>query len=164
MAVARTRDLLPAGERAALEALFDQIAATRMRGLPIVHPALGVHALGFRAEADGSTAVGVLITPWFMNLLRLPLDGRAGMAGVGVKCTRAVGNERFEFIGTFEADFGAYEACSLFSPMFEFVDDQAALATAQAVLQTLRQPGPALPAALTSRRALLFGHGPEVRP
>ena len=58
-----------------LEAVFRDIAATRMVGVPLLHPGLQVQAVGFAPEPEGSSALGVLVTPWFMNLLRLPLAG-----------------------------------------------------------------------------------------
>jgi [NiFe] hydrogenase assembly HybE family chaperone len=73
-----------------------------------------------------------------------------------------VGSEVFPFIGAHEEGFGAYEACSLFSPMFEFADHDAALATAQAVLGALHPPASAPVSGeplAASRRALLFGRG-----
>jgi [NiFe] hydrogenase assembly HybE family chaperone len=161
----------------ALQALFEQIAATRMKGVPILNPALGVIAVGFEPTADGLGAVGVLVTPWFMNLVWLPLAERDAQSrplealAVGATRMRAVGNERFDFIGAHEAGFGAYEACSLFSPMLDFADEATALATATRVLAILRAPPPAAPsgaaahgapaAAATSRRALLFGRRGE---
>ena len=57
----------------ALEALFERIAATRM--------------------------AGVLVTPWFMNLVWLPLDDTAPALAVRASRTRAVGHEQFEFLG-----------------------------------------------------------------
>jgi len=163
----------------ALEALFDAIARTRMRDVPLLHAGLAVRAVGFE-PLDGG-ALGVLVTPWFMNLVWLPLDpapdpapdpARPALA-VGASRTRAVGAERFEFIGACEPGFGPFEACSLFSPMFEFADQAAAVATAAQVLAILRAPpagdaaagagapGPAAAAAPAapaySRRALLFG-------
>ncbi|TXH61274.1 MAG: [NiFe]-hydrogenase assembly chaperone HybE, partial [Burkholderiaceae bacterium] len=67
---------------------------------------------------------------------------RTGLEGaealfVRASRSRAVGNERFEFLGAHEEGFGPFEACSLFSPMFQFEDQAAALATAEEVL---RQP------------------------
>jgi len=160
----------------ALEALFRHVAGTRMQGVPILHPDLAVKAVGFEAAPDGQSAVGVLVTPWFMNLVWLPLSASPDepALGVGRTRTRAVGNERFDFIGAFEPGFGAYEACSLFSPMAEFADQAAALATAEQVLVILRAPKPDAtqepeagpnagarePSPLSSRRALLFGRGP----
>jgi [NiFe] hydrogenase assembly HybE family chaperone len=92
------------------------------------------------APTEPPGGVGILITPWFMNLVWLPLDAAAPTVRVGDKRTRVVGNERFDFIGAFEPGFGGYEACSLFSPMFEFVDHGAAVATAFEVLKQLRAP------------------------
>jgi [NiFe] hydrogenase assembly HybE family chaperone len=92
------------------------------------------------AGAEPAGAVGILITPWFMNLVWMPLDPAAPTVRVGDKRTRVVGNERFDFIGAHEPGFGGYEACSLFSPMFEFVDHGAAVATAFEVLKQLRAP------------------------
>jgi hypothetical protein len=63
-------------------------AARAMRDLPVYNPALAVAAIGFRALDDH--AFGVIVTPWFMNLVRVPLDctdavdgvtGRPGRAG-----------------------------------------------------------------------------------
>jgi [NiFe] hydrogenase assembly HybE family chaperone len=141
----------------ALEDLFRHIAATRMAGVALLHDELRVQAIGFlpdqpllvdTTQPTGSTArptdpagaVGILITPWFMNLLWLPLDPAAPTVRVGDKHMRVVGNERFDFIGAHEPGLGGYEACSLFSPMFEFVDHGAAVATAFEVLKHLRAP------------------------
>lgn len=167
---------------AALERLFEQVGATRMRGLPMVHPGLAVKALGFEVQGDGPVgpegpagcgAVGVLVTPWCMNLLWLPLHADGDPQGSdtpalrpGASRTRAVGCERFDFIGAFESSFGAYETCSLFSPMFEFADQASALATARQVLAILRAPQAAADEApaRAARRALLFGRGQAALP
>lgn len=153
---------------AALEARFREIAATRMAGVPVQNERLAVQAVGFQPLAGGG-ALGVLVTPWFMNLLRLPAEGEVPPVP-GASRTHAVGPERFDFIGAHEEGFGGFEACSLFSPMFEFADHAAAVATAAEVLAILRRPPeppepppqPAAPAvAAPSRRALLFGRGAE---
>jgi|APDOM4702015118_1054815.scaffolds.fasta_scaffold02252_5 [NiFe] hydrogenase assembly HybE family chaperone len=156
---------------AALEALFAHIGRTRMQGIPILHPGLRVQAVGFEPAptVDGSpahAAVGVLVTPWFMNLVWLPLDDAAPDAlAVGATRERRVGRECFPFIGAHEDGFGAFEACSLFSPMGDFVDHDAALATARAVLDELRRPEPPQPAPPTaSRRALLLGRAASTPP
>ncbi len=136
---------------AALEARFAMIAVTRMAGVPMLNERLAVAAVGFEPVEDG--CVGVLLTPWFMNLLWLPGD-EARAAAPGSNRRRAVGRENFDFIGAHEEGIGPYETCSLFSPMFEFEDQAAALATAREVLVQLRQPEPE---PQPSRRALLFG-------
>jgi len=153
----------------ALERLFAHVADTRMRGIAILHPGLRIQAVGFEPvlAADGSSAqaaVGVLVTPWFMNLVWLPLDEAARDAlSVGATRDRRVGRECFPFIGAHEDGFGAFEACSLFSPMGDFADQDAALATARAVLEELRRPEPPRPTPAppaASRRAWLLGRAP----
>ncbi len=183
----------------ALVALFSRVAQTRMAGVPILNPALRVESVGFElCEATAAPvptetpthteaqalelpgAVGVLITPWFMNLVWFPLERNDHAGGVGRSRLRRVGVEGFDFIGGHEPGFGRFEACSLFSPMFEFADPAAARATALAVLGTLRQPiatapvvAPArtaaqplpqtMPPVLAERRAFLFGRRPSAQ-
>lgn len=152
-----------------LEQVFAHIAATRMRDVPVQNHALRVQAVGFAPQADpdgGEWLLGVLVTPWFMNLVCLPMDlARAGetVLGVGQKASRQIGSERFEFIGAHEDGLGAFACCSLFSPMFEFADHAAAVATACEVLNLLRTPTPTPPVVpaveAPSRRGFLFGRG-----
>lgn len=163
-----------------LEQVFAHIAATRMQGVPVQNEALRVQAVGFAPQADpagGEWLLGVLVTPWFMNLVYLPLAvASAGDAvlGVGLKASRQIGRQTFEFIGAHEDGVGAFACCSLFSPMFEFADHAAAVATACEVLNLLRTPAPSpasTPAqkptsvldgkaeAAPSRRGFLFGRG-----
>lgn len=146
---------------ARLAEAFDVIGKTRMQGVPVMHADLVVEPVGFEAyvEEDGQqAALGILITPWFMNLICLPLQGQATVA-IGCVCERRIGGERLEFIGAHEATFGAYEMCSLFSPMFEFADQGTARATALEVLHALRKPPPSMPPGpeIPARRAFLFG-------
>ncbi|MES2026681.1 MAG: [NiFe]-hydrogenase assembly chaperone HybE [Pseudomonadota bacterium] len=148
---------------ASLVAAFRVVGATRMQGVPVLHPGLSVEAVAFDivADADESAALGILLTPWFMNLVWLPLQEQAPLP-VGQTVVRRLGVTDFEFIGAHEPGFGAYEMCSLFSPMFEFADQAAARETAQQALELLRtapKPKPAAP--LHGRRAFLFGRPRE---
>lgn len=149
-----------AAQTAVLVRVFRVIGDTRMQGVPVLHPDLAVEALGFEpyTDTDGAqAALGILITPWFMNLIWLPLQGQGAMP-TGQVCARTFGGECFEFIGAHEATFGVYEMCSLFSPMFEFSDQASARATAREVLAVLRTVpvAPSSPLAL-GRRAFLMG-------
>lgn len=139
-----------------LEAVFRTIQATRMQGVPILHAALRVEAVGFLPEADGAVASGVLVTPWFMSLVRLPLHDEAAtaMLAPGVSGVREWGPYAFDFLGALEPAIGAYEASSLFSPMAEFENQAAAVATARSVLDLLRYDAPPTQPA---RRGFLFG-------
>lgn len=158
---------LPKNRVQALEQAFLHIADTRMRDVPVQNLALRVHAVGFEPHIDqaGKVLLGVLITPWFMNLVRLPFNGLAlggAQLPVGQKAEREVGGETFDFIGAHEEKTGAFEVCSLFSPMFEFSGHAAAVATAHEVLKLLRSPVPnnaAATPAVPSRRGFLLGRG-----
>lgn len=142
----------------ALQALFRHVESTRMAGVPVLNRALCVEAVGFEPVAgepgEAPAAMGVLLTPWFMNLVWLPLQPEATEAGVGRARLRRIGDTSFEFIGGHEPGLGAYEACSLASPMFDFADQDQARATARAVLAELR---PAAPPVSKGRRGFLFG-------
>lgn len=154
----------------ALQDCFREIGRTRMDGVPLLHCELQVQAVDFACVRHEVTDVlqGVLITPWFMNLVQLPVQACADRQRVGLSQRHAVGSAEFAFIGAYEPSLGAFEACSLFSPMFEFADQAAALKTAQEVLGQLRLPAAVVaapevravsPAAVPDpgRRGFLFG-------
>lgn len=122
--------------RQALETTFNGILDKRMRGMPVVNAALSVQAIGFN-RFDGDW-LGVLITPWFMNLLLLPGPDSAWCAQQpGTKIEKSFPYGAFEFTLGSEAGLGMHALCSLFSPMFMFENQAAALAAAQAALQGL---------------------------
>lgn len=136
------------------QAVFSRVRRERMAGLPFVNDALGVELVGLRRWRG--LWLGVLVTPWFMNLLLLPDDGaRAGGEAPQARWPRlAVGDSVrfafpagvFEFIAGREGELGEYLACSLFSPMFDFADHEAARQTAQACLVALFDAGASAPA------------------
>ena len=152
----------------ALERVFTEIAHTRMRGVPVQNPAVFVQAFGFAPDPnDPDMLQGVLVTPWFMNLVRLPTRACSSgdqLLAVGKKAHRTVGHESFEFVGACEADIGAFEVCSLFSPMFEFANHAVAADTANEILNVLRvpvKPTVIIPPTVPSRRGFLFGRAVE---
>jgi len=122
--------------RRQLEEVFRRIQQERMRDLPLLHDALAVEAIGFRRS--GGARVGVLITPWAMNLLRLPDEDPIPEGNVG---TRELPRGPVDFIGAREESIGAYETCSLFSPMHRFDCQEAARAVAFETLSLLLRPG-----------------------
>jgi [NiFe] hydrogenase assembly HybE family chaperone len=135
---------------AALQARFEHIHLHQMVGVPMLNPALRVQALGFRPWAEHW--LGVLVTPWFMNLVLFPRQAGHWQA-IGERESRhyVFPAGVFEFIGSRDAELGDYQACSLFSPMFEFNDHAAAHDTAVAALAALfdpaSRPGSDVPAA-----------------
>jgi [NiFe] hydrogenase assembly HybE family chaperone len=125
-------DTLTAG----LETAFTRIQRERMKDIPLLNPALEVQAVGFSVWED--CCLGVLITPWFMNLMLLPLAGDAWAAlPPGTRINQSFPSGTYEFILGEEAGIGRYLMCSLFSPVFEFQNQAAAVATAEAVLEGL---------------------------
>ncbi len=120
----------------ALVNAFDQVLHQQMQGMPMLNPALAVEAVGFRAWREHW--LGVLVTPWFMNLVLMPRITAAWHA-VGERESRphVFPAGVFEFIGGHHPALGDYQACSLFSPMFEFADQHTARATAAAALEAL---------------------------
>ena len=126
---------------AALRVAFDTIRRSRMDGIPILNEALHVDAVGFRRWQG--FWLGVLITPWCMNLVLTEADPAAWpQLRVGEKSTQWLPSGRFEFIFGREQLLGAGRRgetlmCSLFSPMFEFANHDGARATALACLDAL---------------------------
>jgi [NiFe] hydrogenase assembly HybE family chaperone len=137
-------------KEAQLESAFRRIHATRMIDIPILNPRLEVEALGFR-EWNGMR-VGVLVTPWSINLVVLRESG-AELPGLRLDERRswAFPSGHYEFMGGNEPECGPFDFCSLFSPALEFPDQDAARAVAQSVMTQLFAPPHGL-----SRRALLM--------
>lgn len=148
---------------------YHRVGTERMRGIPILNPALSVEAVGFRLadlqdDRDAAVAEGVLITPWFMSLVRLPMLVEEHGSRIGRKRVHGFGTERFEFIGAHDPAVGFHEACALFSPMNAFADQLQARETAREVIAALTpvvRPDPEVSAApdlaLPPRRAFLLG-------
>jgi len=122
-----------------LERIFLRIQEERMRDVPLLNPRLRVEAVGFRPREDGWC--GILITPWFMNLIQLPGAGAdCAHLRVGASLRREFPAGTVESIVAHETELGHYLTCSLYSPMFEFPTQSHAVATAQNVLQALFEP------------------------
>lgn len=128
-----------------LEAAFTHIALTRMHNLPVSHPDLQVEALGFRPWNQGN--LGILITPWCMNLVWIP-DDQAAWSGIpsGVRRLLELPSGEYEFLTASEPAVGVWLASSLFSPMFGFdsmarAREVATMALAEVLTEVLALPG-----------------------
>jgi [NiFe] hydrogenase assembly HybE family chaperone len=132
-----TTELLP-DPTARLQAAFTAVGE-RMRGLPVVNPALRVQAVDFAPwQADW---LGVLVTPWSINLLLLPRDvaqWRRVVPGAKTRLVFPAGT--YDFIDAVEPTVGEYRLCSLFSPAFEFEDHESAVLVAQLARKALLDP------------------------
>ncbi len=133
----------------ALTQHFTHVQTVRMVGIPLLNEALSVEAVGFEwAAVDAAAAPlaeGVLITPWYMSLVRLPLQVLTHGNRVGRSVVHPFGCERFDFIGGHDEAIGFHETCALFSPMSGFTSQALARETALASLALVRPADPAQP-------------------
>ncbi len=136
---------------AQLVAHFQEVERTSMRDVPILNPRLQVAAIGFRAWQQGS--LGVLLTPWFMNLVWLP-DVEAAFTPASNSLVLQLPAGDYECHANQAAILGYFYSCSLFSPVLEFADQASAVLTAQHVMQAILE-SPAAP--VMSRRDFLRG-------
>lgn len=137
-----------------LEAAFRRVEHERMAGVAVLNPTLHVQALGF-SRREGHW-LGVLITPWFMNLVLVPgskEDWRSVADGQRIFRRFPAGD--YAFLGGYEPEVGEFQACALFSPMGRFPDQESACAVALAALPLLHAaPAGAPPAMVTSGAGL----------
>jgi len=118
-----------------LNAAFREVAK-RMEGLGLTNPALEVEAVAF--EPWEAHWLGVMVTPWFMNLVLLPRD-RGLWQTLPVRAKRKLHFPAgvYEFIGADDPLIGEHQTCSLFSPMQDFEDHAAARLVARLAREAL---------------------------
>jgi [NiFe] hydrogenase assembly HybE family chaperone len=105
---------------------------------------------------DGRHA-GVIVTPWFMNLVVLPKAEDLATWVNGGSVRLAFPSGAYDFSVTELADVGLVGACSLFSTMTDFTDHEAARLAAQSAADALFLAEEPPPAPVVSRRQLLGG-------
>ena len=123
-----------------------------MQGLAFVNAAIAVEAVGFAPWKH--YWLGVMLTPWSMNLLLAPRDTSAWQRlppGEKRRYTFPAGT--FDFIGAHDDTIGEYLTCSLFSPVLEFADHatarQTALLAREALFDSANAEAAELPIAST---------------
>jgi len=105
--------------------------------VPILNRKLSVQCVGM--SSFGQEYLCGLITPWFINLVLLPMAVLAPMR-TGAKSRIALPGGIFEFIQSHHDDLGAYRMCSLLSPVFEFDSQEDAVTVAQTILAEILAP------------------------
>ncbi|TCU33103.1 [NiFe]-hydrogenase assembly chaperone HybE [Rhizobium azibense] len=145
-----------------LEMRYRHIHASAMQDVPLCNPALGIAATGFRIY--GGRALGIVTTPWFMNLAAGDIPGGVQSASFAPGTTVRIGLPAGEvelIVGELDA-IGRIDSCSLFSPVFEFGTMEAALATAVEAVRAFFEPAAlepaAAPPASVNRGDLLWGN------
>lgn len=150
-----------------LEQAYGHIQQTSMRGLPIVNPALRVEAVGLR-EWDG-LCVGVIVTPWCMNLVALPLPGGRELppAQAGTRRMLRLPTGSYDVLAAHLPRIGHHLSGSLYSPMDAFASHEQSVAAAHEALALMfdvedaaeptATPQEPPPAGTASRRGFLLG-------
>ena len=139
-----------------------------MQDLPIYNDKIAIEAVGFHLFGDAEL-LGVVLTPWFMNLITLPIEpAPMKMAEIGrtVRVMLPAGDRAFVVGG--DEMIGLYKAHSLHSPVLNFTLPGQAQAEARRMLgllmtlpevtsETAAKNGSDAASGL-DRRALLFGN------
>lgn len=122
-----------------IAAIFSRIHREQMAGLPLLNQALQVETYGFRVH--NGRVVGVLVTPWLMNLVLLPGEGDdwEGLE-LGHKKPHEFPSGTYKFMVNEIDGLGRCQTHSLFSPMREFHGQAHALAAAEAFMRDLMTP------------------------
>lgn len=111
------------------------IHTERMQGLPIVNNALDVEGVGFCPFEEHQ--IGVLITPWFINLVLLPGTDIGSKLEQGSKSTLKFPSGPIEFTTARDEVLGTYLTAVLFRSAAEFPNQETARDIAAEVLREL---------------------------
>ena len=128
---------------------YRQVYEKRWRGLPLVNPELEVEAVGMRKLAEHE--FGVLITPWFMNLVLLPGSDRWDKRAQGSMCLVELPGGKVEFTVGHDDTVGTTLTAPLFSSVADFPDQALARDVAAEALRLLFSSPPDEPAGDGSR-------------
>jgi [NiFe] hydrogenase assembly HybE family chaperone len=133
-----------------LETHYRHVWQTRMHDMPFVNAALGVEAIGFVLyEGDW---LGVVITPWFLNLLLISGGGQLwGDIPAGERRYLNLPCGTMQFIADDDPDIGPYQYCPLIAPVSNLTDMTMARQVAADALKTVlgQSASPVLPDAPT---------------
>jgi [NiFe] hydrogenase assembly HybE family chaperone len=136
--------------------------AQGMTDLPLYNAEVGVEAVDFLPFGD--MGFGVLVTPWFMSALFLPLDPvpyDSNRVGAWGEVPLPAGGRAFQLSG--DEVIGLYWAHSLLSPLSGIDSHEAAIEKARGELAKLLTLPPAQqqkPTRQASRRTTIFGGRP----
>ena len=111
---------------------FHRIQVERMQDVPLLNPALSVSTIGFRRW--NAYWLGVLITPWMMKLMALPMNKQCLLLDeIAAKFPSG------EYILNRDElpEIGDYYTVSLFSPMDDFADQRQAESTGMEIMKNL---------------------------
>ncbi len=115
---------------------FCVISETNMRGTPVYNDKLGVEAIGFHELKDD--LCGILITPWFMNVVLLPREKISiNYSLIASPTDEVLPSGAWQFMYGGDDVIGLYKSLSLHSPMFAFKNQTHAQIEAERRLHSL---------------------------
>ncbi len=120
---------------ASLVSRFETVYQKEMKNLPFVNHNIRVEAVGFRHQDDG--LLGVLITPWFINLVLLPESIDVAECEEGSKSIIEFPSGEIEFTQCTDQQIGAYRSAALFRSVADFPDHAVARDVASRVMAEL---------------------------
>jgi [NiFe] hydrogenase assembly HybE family chaperone len=118
-----------------LASRFRDIHEQRMQGLSFTNEHLEVEAVGFREFQDFE--VGVLIAPWFMNLILLPGADVVARVDQGHRINACFPSGDIEFMAAQDEELGLYFSAVLFSTVTDIPDQSTARDLASEVMKGL---------------------------
>lgn len=155
------QDQILAATSTRLADAFRRIEATAMADVPILNRKLSVQCVGM--SVFGQESLCGLITPWFINLVLMPMAVSVPMR-TGAKTRIALPGGIFEFIQSHHDELGAYRMCSLLSPVFEFDMQEDAVTVAQEILTRVLAPQVEAETEDADMLAIWEGRFPEPEP
>jgi [NiFe] hydrogenase assembly HybE family chaperone len=117
---------------------FESIYVEHMHDLPVVNQALAVEAVGFHDYYDHQ--LGILITPWFMNLILLPGTDDWSNKAQGDTPSIDFPSGPIEFAVSHDKMLGTYLSAVLFRSVTDIADQATARKLAADVLGALMKP------------------------
>ena len=119
-----------------LETVFTRIHREQMRDIPILNPVIRIQAVGF--QLINGRVVGIIITPWLMNVVMLPRDDEDwSQFELGKKQAHKFPSKIYKFMVNDIDGLGICQTHSLQSPMRTFSSHEQALAAANKFLREL---------------------------
>jgi len=142
-----------------LEKQYSKVLQQRIADNLLLNPKLKIQAVDFRPW--GGNCLGVLVTPWSMELMILSNegDGWADMA-VGSNISFDFPSGPVDFVLEESEGMGRFLNCPLYSPVFDLQDQETAVATAKLVIESLMNKEKQADEPLVSREKVmeLFWH------
>lgn len=131
-----THDPATLADAEKLTECFEVIYKERMKDIPIINTELDVEAVEFQIF-EGRT-IGMMVTPWFINLIMLPKEGDTWDQGKpGDKDIYHFPGKDCEMMINEVDGYGFCKTFSLFSPVKDFNNQEAARVAAAIFLRDL---------------------------